>query len=105
MRTNTAKGLRRALLLAVLEHGQIETTAARARAIQGDLEKIINLLKKDSVTNRRLITKELSSEKLLAKIPAGLSQKYLDRRGGYSRIIKLGPRLSDSAQMVRLELV
>ena len=104
-RTNVVKGLYRGLLISVLEHGKIETTKAKAKAIQGKIDKIINLIKENSVNSRRLMIKELGSEKLFPKIFKSISGKYADRNSGYSRIIKLGSRLSDAAEMVKLELI
>lgn len=99
----------RTLLLRVLVnnfllHEKIKTTEAKAKELRSIVEKMITRAKGINLANRRLLTKELTQEnakKLIEKI----APMYKDRQGGYTRIIKLGPRNSDAAPMVIIELV
>jgi large subunit ribosomal protein L17 len=97
-RTNVAKGLYRSLLFGVVKNGRIETTLAKAKAIQGLLDRLVNFAKENSVNSRRQIVKIMGQD---VKIPAN----YPERSSGYSRIIRLGKRFSDTAEMVVLEML
>ncbi len=103
--TKVARALYRSLLTAVLDHGRIQTSLAKAKAIQADLDKVISLAKKDTVAARRRAIQIFGSPYLLDKIFTEVAPKYPNRNSGYSRIIKLGQRLSDTTEMVILELV
>ena len=103
--TNAAKGLYRSLLVAILEKGKIQTTRAKAKAIQGDLDKIINWAKEGSINSRRLVVKTMGNDHLLDNIFGTMAKRFPTRNSGYSRIVRLGQRLSDTAEMVILELV
>lgn len=103
--TNQVKALYRGLLSAVLQKGRVETTLAKAKAVIGDIDKIINLGKRDDITARRLIVKILGNDLLLDKVFTEVSPRMSNRQSGYSRIIKSGPRLSDNTEMAYLELV
>lgn len=96
--TKQARALYRSLLLEVFDHGRIETTLAKARAIRPDVDKIITLVKKNSLAARRQIVKILGSDLVLKK-------SFSDRNSGYSRIIRLGQRFSDTTEKVILELI
>ncbi len=96
--TKQARALYRGLTREVLEHGRIETTRAKAKAIVGMVDKAIGLLKENSVTSRRLLIKLLGQE-------VTTTQSFTDRSSGYSRIIRLGKRSVDTADMVILELI
>lgn len=98
MRTNTAKAFRRGLLKAVMEHGKVKTPLARAKSVQGELDKLINLFKDNSVNARRQIVKILGGN-------FKLTGDFSERNSGYSRIIRLGQRMSDATEMVTLELI
>lgn len=100
-RTNVARALYRSLISEVLEHGRITTTLAKAKAVQGEIDKLINLAKAGSVNARRLTVKTMTTDRFFDKF----SKSYPERKSGYSRIIRLGQRLSDTAEMVRLELL
>ena len=97
MMRNMAAGL--------FEHGQIETTLPKAKAVQGFAEKLITLAKRGGLSNRRLAMSRLQDETQLKKLFDVLAERYSDREGGYTRIIKAGYRGSDAAQMAVIEFV
>jgi len=103
---DTRRALFRSLIRALVKHGKIRTTKAKAKAIQADIDKLINLGKKKTVFAERRVFAILGNDKettkkLLREIVPGLS----DRSGGYTRTIPLPTRRGDAAQMVRLEWV
>jgi large subunit ribosomal protein L17 len=98
MKTNWAKNVRRGLILEILRHGRIETTLAKARSVQGEVDKVINLQKVGSLNSRRQLVKILGRE-------VKTDKDFSARKSGYSRIIRLGKRLSDAAEMAILELL
>jgi large subunit ribosomal protein L17 len=106
------KALRRTLVNQLFEHERIRTTRAKAVAIRGQAERLITLAKRGNMTgdaqmvhSRRLAAARMSSPEMVKKLFDDIAPRYEDRPGGYTRIIKLGPRKSDSAEMVILELV
>ena len=100
---------RRALLrnmsAALIKHEQIKTTLPKARELRPYLEKLITLAKRGGLSNRRLAHARLLDETQLAKLFSTLAERYSDRNGGYTRIIKAGIRASDAAPMAIIELV
>lgn len=104
--TNQAKWLYRSLASEVLEHGRIQTSKAKAKAIRGLVDKLINLGKDGSVSARRIIVKELGSNRQVELICNEIAPKFKDHNNsGYTRIIKMGPRHSDTSEMVLMELI
>lgn len=99
------KALFKGLVTQVLQHERIETTEAKAKAVRGDIEKIITLAKRGDVHSRRLVIKTVADKKVVEKLFDTIGPRYKDRNGGYTRIIKLGQRHGDAAEMVLLELV
>jgi len=99
------RALYRNLVTDLLDYGQITTTEARAKRVRGQAEKMITLGKKGDLHSRRQAVSFIFDKKVVEKVFSELAQRYTDRRGGYTRITKLGPRLGDGAVMVRLELV
>jgi large subunit ribosomal protein L17 len=90
----------------VIEHERITTSQAKAKAVKPKLEKMITLAKRGDLHARRQVLAELGQDKFLVhKLFEEVAPRYADRPGGYTRIIKLGPRRSDSTEMVFLELV
>jgi len=85
-------------------HGKIKTTEAKAKELRTVSEKFITKAKNNSMSNRRLLLKSLSS-KITKKLVDEIAPEYASRHGGYTRIVKLGPRKSDGARMVIIELV
>jgi large subunit ribosomal protein L17 len=99
------KALFRGLVTQVLQHERIETTQAKAKAVRGDVEKIITLAKRGDVHARRLVLKTVTDKKVVKKLFDKIGPRFADRNGGYTRIIKLGQRKSDSAPMAFIEWV
>lgn len=105
--------LRRTLIKQLFEHERIRTTSAKARAIRGQAEKLISLAKRGNVSEdvpkmvhaRRLAASRLADPEIVQKLFDDIAPRYVDRPGGYTRILKLGPRAGDRAEMVLLELV
>lgn len=90
---------------ALIKHEQIITTLAKARELRPYTEKLITLAKKGGLANRRLAHSRLLDDTQLKKLFDVLAERYKDRNGGYTRIIKAGIRASDAAQMAVIELV
>ena len=90
---------------ALIEHGRIKTTVAKAKAVKPFAEQMITLGKRGDLHARRLALAELRSQDVVHQLFADVAPRFVDRPGGYTRIIKLGPRLGDAAEMVYLELV
>jgi large subunit ribosomal protein L17 len=90
---------------ALIEHGRIKTTEAKAKAVKPIAEKMITLGRRGDLAARRQAVSYLRSKDVVHKLFADVAPRFADRPGGYSRIVKLGPRPGDSADMVYLELV
>ncbi len=104
--------LRKNLMKDLFRHERIRTTKAKAAAVRGGAEKMITLAKKGNeageakaVHARRLAAARLNDTEIVKKLFDDIAPRYVDRKGGYTRVIKLGPRLGDAAEMVILELV
>jgi large subunit ribosomal protein L17 len=101
---------RKALLMnlsrEVITHERIETTEAKAKAVKPDRERLITLAKRGDQHARRQAMARLGQDKFVVyKLFEEIAPRYSERPGGYTRILKLGPRRSDSTEMVLLELV
>src|SRR6185437_3864467 len=101
---------RKALLMnlskEVIEHERIQTTEAKAKAVKPEVEKLITLAKRGDLHARRQALSALGQDKFTVyKLFEEIAPRYEERPGGYTRILKLGPRRSDSTEMVLLELV
>ena len=90
---------------ALIEHGRIKTTEAKAKAVKPFAEQMITLGKRGDLHARRLALAELRSQFVVHHLFAEVAPRFSDRPGGYTRIVKLGPRLGDAAEIVYLELV
>ena len=100
------KALMRNLCREVIEHERIKTSQAKAKAVKAEVEKLITLGKRSDLHARRQALSELGQDKFLVhKLFEEIAPRYAERPGGYTRIVKLGPRRSDSTEMVFLELV
>ena len=97
--------LYRNLATELFKHEKIVTTEAKAKEARGLAEKIITLGKEGSLASRRRALAFVTDEKIVDKIFTELAPRYVQRQGGYTRIVKLGPRLGDGAHMVQLEMV
>src|SRR5829696_9642568 len=89
----------------LIEHGRIRTTEAKAKAVKPIAEKMITLGRRGDLSARRQATAFLRSRDVVHKLFADVAPRFAERPGGYSRIVKLGPRQGDAAEMVYLELV
>ena len=90
----------------VIEHERIKTTEAKAKAVKPEVEKLITLGKRGDMHARRQAMSALGQNKFVVyKLFEEIAPRYVDRNGGYTRILKLGPRQSDATEMVYLELV
>jgi large subunit ribosomal protein L17 len=108
------RALAKSLSLALLEHGRIQTTHAKAKFVRGKVERLITIAKRGlahedperAVHARRIVASRVNNDRdMVSKIFDELAPRYEDRPGGYTRIYKLGPRKGDNAEMVLLELV
>ena len=99
------KALVRNLCAQVLQHERIKTTQAKAKAVKPFAEQMITLGKRGDLHARRLALAELRSQDVVHQLFAEVAPRFAERPGGYTRIVKLGPRLGDAAEMVYLELV
>ncbi len=100
------KALMMNLCREVIEHERIRTTQTKARAVKPELEKLITLAKRGDLHARRQALSQLGHDKsIVYKLFEEVAPRYGGRSGGYTRILKLGPRRSDSTEMVFLELV
>src|SRR3979411_633335 len=100
------KSLRMNLSKEVIDHERIKTTETKAKAVKPELEKLITLAKRGDLHARRQALAALGQGKVMVStLFEEIAPRYTERPGGYSRILKLGPRRSDSTEMVLLELV
>ena len=99
------KALYANLASALIEHGRIKTTAAKAKEVKPIAEQMITLGKRGGVHARRQALAYLRSQDVVHKLFSDVGPRFADRPGGYSRIVKLGPRQGDAAEMAYLELV
>jgi large subunit ribosomal protein L17 len=90
---------------ALIEHGRIKTTEAKAKAVKPIAEKMITLGRRGDLAARRQALAYLRSQEIVHHLFAEVAPRFAERPGGYSRIVKLGPRYGDAAEMVYLELV
>tara|TARA_R110000868_G_scaffold227076_6_gene480084 strand:- start:1682 stop:2200 length:519 start_codon:yes stop_codon:yes gene_type:complete len=89
----------------LIEHKRINTTVAKAKALKQFVEPMITKSKEDTTHNRRLVMARLRQKEAVAELFRDVAPKIADRPGGYTRIIKLGNRLGDNADMAMIELV
>ena len=95
----------RILVTSLLENGKIETTVEKAKETRCMAEKMITLGKTNTLHSRRQALAYITKEDVVTKVFAEIAPKYADRNGGYTRIMKLGPRRGDCAEMAIIELV
>ena len=99
------RAMLRAMVTYLLENGQIKTTVSRAKEVAPMAEKMITLAKKNDLASYRQALGFITKEDVAKKLFDEISPKYADRNGGYTRIIKIGARRGDAAEMAVLELV
>ena len=95
----------RNMAVSLIEHESIKTTTAKAKELRRVVEPLITLAKRDSVANRRLAFARIRSSAAVAKLFVELGPRYGGRPGGYTRVLKCGPRSGDAAPMAYIELV
>jgi large subunit ribosomal protein L17 len=103
--TDQRKALLRSLATAMLTHEGIKTTQPRAKELRRFVERLVTISKRGDVHARRLALQRLPNRLLVDKLFEVYGPRYQTRPGGYTRIIKLGPRHGDAAPMVRIEFV
>jgi len=112
-RTKGARNaLRRNLIKQLFAHDRIRTTKAKAAAVRGDAERLITMARRSTsgtdaqkVHARRLVTARLGDDRMTKRLFEEIAPRFANRNGGYTRVLKLGPRKGDSADMVLLEFV
>ena len=104
-RTDHREAMLRNQVQSLLEHGRIETTLTRAKETRRVAEKMITLAKKGDLHSRRQVMAYVYKDDVAHKLFEEIAPQYKERNGGYTRILKLGPRMGDSAEMCILELV
>lgn len=103
--TDHRKALLRNQVTSLLRHGKIETTVAKAKETQRMSEKMITLAKRGDLHARRQVLAYIYDEDVVTKLFEEIGPSYQERNGGYTRVLKLGPRRGDAAEMAILELV
>ena len=103
--TDHRKAMLRAMVTYLLENGKIETTVTRAMEVGPIAEKMITLGKKNTLHSRRRALAYITKEDVVKKLFDEIAPNYEERHGGYTRIIKTGPRRGDAAEMAVIELV
>ncbi len=99
------KAMLRAMVTYLLENGKIETTVTRAKEVRSMAEKMITTAKTNDLHSRRQVLAYVTKEDVVKKLFDEIAPKYADRNGGYTRIVKIGPRRGDAAEMAIISLV
>ena len=103
--TDHRKAMLRAMVTFLLENGQIETTVTRAKEVRAVAEKMITIAKTNDLHSKRQVMAYVTKESVAKKLFDEIAPNYADRQGGYTRIIKTGPRRGDAAEMAIIQLV
>lgn len=93
------------LTTSLIEHGRVETTLAKAKAVRPLAEKMITKARRGDLHARRVVLRTITDNAAVTKLFDEVAPSYADRPGGYTRIVKLGPRRGDGAEMALIELV
>ena len=99
------KAMMRAMVTYLLENGKIETTVTRAKDVSAMAEKMITTAKENNLAAKRAVFAYVTKEGVSKKLFDEIAPKYADVKGGYTRIIKIGPRRGDNAAMAIIELI
>lgn len=99
------RSLRRNLITDLFRHGKIRTTEAKAKAIRGQAEKLISLSKRGDLHARRQALRVVRDPQVVEELFNTIGPRYGERPGGYTRLVRLGPRQGDAAPIVQLELI
>ena len=103
--TDQRKAMLRAMVTYLLENGQIKTTVSRAKEVAPMAEKMITLAKDNTLVSYRQALGFITKEDVANKLFKEIGPKYADRNGGYTRIVRIGPRRGDAAEMAIIQLV
>ena len=103
--TDIRMSMLRGLVTYLLENGRLETTVYRAKEIRSLADKMITLGKKNTLASRRQALAFITKEEVVVKLFNEIAPSYADRNGGYTRVLKTGPRRGDGAEMAIIELV
>ena len=103
--TDHRKAMLRAMVTFLLEKGKIETTVTRAKEVSAMAEKMITIGKVNDLHSKRQVLAYVTKEDVAKRLFDEISPKYAERNGGYTRIVKIGPRRGDAAEMAIIELV
>ena len=103
--SSARKALFKSILTSFFKYGRIETTEAKAKEIRRLADRLITLAKRGDLSARRMAIARLADEAVVRKLFDEIAVKYAERNGGYTRILKMGPRRGDAAPMVIIELV
>ena len=103
--TDHRKAMLRAMVTYLLENGKIETTVTRAKEVRSMAEKMITLGKTNDLHSKRQVLAYVTKEDVVKKLFDEISPKYAERSGGYTKIVKIGPRRGDAAEMAIIQLV
>jgi large subunit ribosomal protein L17 len=98
------KAFIKSLLTALVSHGRIRTTVARAKTLKTEADKAVTSAKRGTLASRRLLLRRVGSV-AAAKLAKDIAPKFADRHGGYTRVIRLGQRMSDGSEMALIEFV
>ncbi|MBC7741360.1 MAG: 50S ribosomal protein L17 [Bdellovibrionaceae bacterium] len=99
------KALIRGLMHSLVEHGRIKTTVARAKELRRHIERVVTLGRKGDLNSTRLVIARLASQEMGLELIKNIAPRFKDRPGGYTRVIKIGRRPGDTAEMAFLEFV
>lgn len=103
--TDHRRAMLRNIVTSLLKHGKIETTVTRAKEARSLAEKMISLAKRGDLHARRQVLSFVTEEEVVKNLFDNVAPKYAERKGGYTRMYKVGPRRGDGAEVVILELV
>lgn len=102
---NQRKALLRGIISSLFEHQRIETTVAKAKAVRGIAEKLVTFAKKGDLHSKRIVLSYIPNRAVVAKLFSDIAPRFLNRNGGYLRIIKTRQRLNDRAPMAIIEFI
>jgi large subunit ribosomal protein L17 len=102
---NQRNALLKSLVRSIIIHEGIDTTEAKAKEIRPHVEKLVTLAKQKTLASRRIVASRVVDDRATKKLVGVIAPKYADRKGGYTRVIKLPRRQNDAAKMARVEFV
>lgn len=103
--TDHRKAMLRGMVTYLLENGQIETTVTRAKEVRAMAEKMITIAKTPDLHSKRQVMTYVTKESVTKKLFDEIAPSYADRKGGYTQIVKIGPRRGDAAEMAIIRLI